>query len=261
MRKVLLTIAGYDPTSGAGAVLDINVFQHLGFAGMGILTSLTAQNTRQVQKVICPPQDSLWNQYQTLEEDVFISGIKVGMVGCATNIPQIGRILSLHTRIPRIVDPVFLSSSGTWLLKKQAIPDYLKAVSGQTDLITPNAREAALVTGLRVKSLEDMQTAAEQIHHLTQIPCLVKGGHLEKETADVLYDGESLHIFKNRRLDVRVHGTGCFLSSSLLAFLCKGEALKTACQKAIDLTHKKMRQSVKVGHGQQLFAFFDPSQH
>lgn len=255
MEKVLLTIAGYDPTSGAGVVLDINVFQHLGFTGMGVITSLTAQNTQQVHKVYCPPPNMIMNQYRSLGDDVKLYGIKVGMLGCKRNIPAVSNILSRNSLIPRVVDPVFQSSSGTWLLEPKAISEYIKAIAGQITVLTPNAQEAALIAGFQVKTLREMKKAAVKIFKLCLAPCLITGGHLEKETTDVLYDGKNHHVFKKTKIDAMVHGTGCFFSSALLAYLSRGEVLKKACHLAINKTHAHIESSVRIGKGQNLFYF------
>jgi len=261
MKKVLLTIAGYDPTSGAGAVLDINVFQHLGFAGMGIITSLTAQNTQQVSRVYCPPANLIMDQYKSLGDDIQLSGIKVGMLGCKKNISPIADILSRNSSIPRIIDPVFQSSSGMWLLEPESIPDFLNGITGKITALTPNAQEAALFTGYKVKPLRDMEKAAKKIHSLCKAPCLITGGHFEKETADLFFDGENIHVFKHRKINAEVHGTGCFLSSALLSYLSRGETIKEACQQAIDMTYANIKRSVRTGHGQNLFSLplsFEP---
>lgn len=255
MKKNLLTIAGYDPTSGAGAVLDINVFQDLGFNGMGIITSLTVQNTQQVSKVYCPPPNMIMKQYKSLEEDVKLFGIKVGMLGKKKNISTVANILSRNSLIPRVVDPVFQSSSGTWLLEPEAISGYIKAFAGQITVLTPNAQEAALITGFQVKTLREMKIAAKKIFKLCLAPCLITGGHFEKETTDVLYDGKNHYVFEQKKIDAGVHGTGCFLSSVLLAYLSRGEALKKACHLAINKTHAHIERSVRIGHGQNLFSF------
>lgn len=254
MNKILLTIAGYDPTSGAGAVLDINVFQHLGFKGMGIITSLTAQNTMQVSRVYCPPPNLIMDQYKSLGDDIKLSGIKVGMLGCKKNISPVTNILSLNSFIPRVIDPVFQSSSGTWLLEPAAIPNYMKAIAGQITILTPNAQEAALITGFQVKTLKEMEKAAKNIYELCEAPCLITGGHFEKETADLFFDGKNPHVFKHNKIDAGVHGTGCFLSSALLSYLCRGEAIKNACQLAINKTYSNITRSVRTGHGQNLFS-------
>ena len=255
MKKVLLTIAGYDPTSGAGAVLDINVFQHLGFTGIGVITSLTAQNTQGVRRVYCPPPNMIMDQYKCLGDDIKLCGIKVGMLGCKKNISPVAKILSENSFVPRVIDPVFLSSSGTWLLEPEAIPNYMKAISGQTTVLTPNAQEAALISGFQVKTLRDMERAAKKIYELYKAPCLITGGHFENETSDLLFDGKSHYVFKFKKTSAAVHGTGCFLSSTLLTYLSRGEPLKKACHLAINKTHEHIEHSVRIGHGQNLFSF------
>ncbi len=260
MNKVLLTIAGYDPTSGAGVVLDINVFQHLGFTGMGIVTSLTAQNTQQVSRVYCPSSNFIMDQYKSLGEDVQLFGIKVGMLGCKKNISSVANILSKNSLIPRVIDPVFQSSSGTWLLEPDSIPDFLSAIAGQMTVLTPNVLEAALITGNKVKNLRDMEKAAKKIHTLCKAPCLITGGHLKKETIDLLFDGKNFHVFMHKKIKTEVHGTGCFLSSALLSYLSRGETIIRACQLAIDKTYANIKRSVRTGHGQNLFSLPLPSE-
>lgn len=255
MKKVLLSIGGYDPTSGAGIGLDVNVFQSLGFHGMGIVTALTAQNTQGVDSLYCPPANWLKTQFRSLSKDVVFAGIKVGMVGHRDNIPVIQEILSQHTSLPRVIDPVFQSSSGTWLLEKDAVPEYLSTVSGHLTLLTPNTLEASQITGLPVKNLDDMKLAAKKIFTLFKMPNLIKGGHLEEEASDVLFDGQDFFLFKHERLDIEVHGTGCLLSSSLVAFLSQGKELKKACRMAVDYSLQSLKNSVSIGRGQRLFSF------
>jgi hydroxymethylpyrimidine/phosphomethylpyrimidine kinase len=254
MKKVLLSIGGYDPTSGAGTGLDVNVFQSLGFHGMGIVTALTAQNTQGVDSLYCPPADWLKTQFRSLSKDVVFAGIKVGIVGQRDNIPVIQEILSQHASLPRVIDPVFQSSSGTWLLEKDAVPEYLSTVSGHLTLLTPNTLEASQITGLPVTNLDDMKLAAKKIFTLFKMPSLIKGGHLEEEASDVLFDGQDFFLFKHERLDIEVHGTGCLLSSSLVAFLSQGKELKKACRMAVDYSLQSLKSSVPIGRGQRLFS-------
>ena len=255
MKKVLLSIGGYDPTSGAGTVLDVNVFQSLGFYGMGIVTTLTSQNTQGVDSLNNPPPNWLRAQFDSLNRDVTFSGIKVGMVGRRDNIAVIREILMLHSSLPRVIDPVFQSSSGYWLIEKDSIPDYLDSVSGLMSLLTPNVHEASLLSELPVTTQNEMKQAAQKISIRYQTPCLIKGGHLQGETADVLYDGQDYHIFKHERLGIEVHGTGCLFSSSLTAFLSRGERLAKACRMAVDYTVQSLHRSIRIGDGQHLFLF------
>ena len=105
-----------------------------------------------------------------------------------------------------------------------------------------------------MKTLEEMERAAKNIHELCEAPCLITGGHFEKETADLLFDGKNSHVFKHNKINVGVHGTGCFLSSALLSYLCRGEGIENACHLAINKTYSNIMRSVRTGHGQNLFS-------
>lgn len=254
-RKVLLSVAGFDPTFGAGIGLDLKVFQELGFQGVAILTSLTSQNTKGISEFRSLPPEFLWNQYQTLINDITISGIKVGMIGSRKNMRIVAQILANHPRIPRILDPVLKSSSGSWLMEEKAIPEYIKEFRGKVTLLTPNLEEASMISGIAVNKLDDMKKAAKIIFKRTQCLCLIKGGHLKKDISDILFDGEQYHVFKMQRLEKKVHGTGCFLSSTLLANFVEGMTPEQAVREATKLTHKAMKGSVQVGQGQHIIDF------
>jgi len=253
-KKILLSIAGHDPTSGAGVSLDLKVFTLLGFQGMAALTSITSQNTKGVRKVHCLSPDLIWDQYQTLGQDVSFSGIKVGMVGCGKNIKVIKRILADNPNIQKVVDPVFKSSSGAWLLERDSIPGYISEIKGKASLLTPNLEEASMISGTKIKNTEDMKKAAKSIFSLSNIPCFIKGGHFPKHTVNLLYDGTKFHSFKKEKIRKKVHGTGCFLSSSLLGYMAKGNSLEKACLLATQLTHKAIKNAIKIGQGQQIIS-------
>ena len=253
-KKILLSVAGYDPTSGAGVSLDLKVFQLLGFQGMAALTSITSQNTKGVREVHCLPPNLLWDQYHALCEDVSFSGIKIGMVGCGKNTEVIKRILEDNPNIPKVVDPVFKSSSGAWLLERDSIPGYISEIKGQASLLTPNLEEASMISGIKIKNTEDMKKAVKSIFSISSIPCFIKGGHFPKQMVNLLYDGKEFHFFKKEKIDKEVHGTGCFLSSSLLGYILKGNSLEKACLLATQLTHKAIKNAIKVGKGQYIIA-------
>jgi hydroxymethylpyrimidine/phosphomethylpyrimidine kinase len=252
--KALLSIAGYDPSSGAGVLLDSAVFRQLGYRGMGVLTAVTVQNTEKVKTFRCLPALFILSQYKTLAEEISFAGIKVGMVGCRKNLPVLGRILTENRTIPIVVDPVFRSSSGTWLLEKEAISSYISEVRGKISILTPNLSEAALVSGQNVKNLKGMKEASRIIADLVESPCFIKGGHLEKRVIDLLFDGRIFHLFEKGKINKDVHGTGCFLSSSLLGYLAKGLPLIKACELASKLTHEGIQKAVRVGEGRYVFA-------
>lgn len=255
MKKVLLSIAGYDPTGGAGSLLDLKVFQHLRFQGTGILTAITVQDTKKVLSFECLSPKLIKEQFRALSKDISLSGIKVGMVGCKDNIRIIGEILAENQGQPKVVDPVFRSSSETWLLEEESISDYLLAIQGQVSLITPNLMEASLISGKPVENLQDMEEISQEIFHRYDLPCLITGGHLTHHATDVLYDGKNLHLFKNNKSTKTVHGTGCFLSSSILCYLAKGKDLYEACKKATALTQRAIDNSISYGKGQNILVF------
>lgn len=252
---MLLSIAGYDPTGGAGSLLDLKVFHHHHYQGTGILTAITVQNTQKVHSIQCLSPDLIKKQYQALSEDILISGIKVGMVGCRDNIPVIKEILDQNQELPKVVDPVFKSSSGTWLLEEESVDDYILSLQGQANLITPNIKEASLLSGKTVENLRDMEEISQEIFHRYHIPCLITGGHLVQSATDILFDGNDLHSFKKEKTMKTVHGTGCFLSSSILCFLADGKDLYHACEQAIALTQSAIDKSISFGKGQNILVF------
>lgn len=217
---------------------------------MGILTSLTSQNTQTVKKVHCPPSRFVSDQYSHLRADVEFSGIKIGMIGCEDNIPIIVKILSDDPKKPIVIDPVFKSSAGNWLFDKKSIPAYMAKIRAKASLLTPNLAEAEWISGMKVQNVEQMKTSAEKIYALTSIPCLIKGGHLSDQKVDILFDGKTFSRFKNKKLKRTVHGTGCFLSSAILCYLVSGSPLDQAVSQAIEATRETIKKAVQIGKGQ-----------
>jgi hydroxymethylpyrimidine/phosphomethylpyrimidine kinase len=253
VRKTLLSIAGFDPTGGAGALLDVKVFESLGFHGAAVLTAVTAQNTLKVKRVFPLAASLVELQYGALEKDLRFAGIKVGMLGSGAAVKAVSGILGKSRKIPRVVDPVLRSSSGAVLLERKAVSRFLEAFRDRASLITPNLDEASLFAERPVRSVEDMEEAARKIHDAVRAPCLVKGGHLRGGSVDVLFDGERLTRFPHARIGKDVHGTGCFLSSAILAGLARGDGLIEACSEGIALAARAIRKAGRVGRGRDVF--------
>ncbi|MBE0712426.1 MAG: hydroxymethylpyrimidine/phosphomethylpyrimidine kinase [Candidatus Aminicenantes bacterium] len=253
MTKNLVSIAGYDPSAGAGVLLDIGVFERLGFRGFGILTAVTAQNPERVDRVFPLAAHAVVGQFGRLSETAVIAGIKVGMLATAENMAAVRRILGQNRHVPRVVDPVFRSSSGAVLLEKKAWPLFLDILGGKADLITPNLEEAEILVGGPVRSVPAMRKAAAEITRAGRIPCLLKGGHLKDKAVDVLYDGREFTDFEHGRSVKDVHGTGCFLSSAILGHLAEGRTLKEACRLGIALVGKAIREAVPAAAGRWTF--------
>lgn len=255
MKKNLLSIGGFDPSSGAGVVLDAKVFESLGFHGTGLVTAVTVQNTRVVKDFFALSPALLRSQFEALKEDIPISGIKVGMIASRRLIPVVAEILASARGIPRVVDPVFKSTSGAWLIEENAVRIYIRALAGKATVITPNMAEASLIARMPVRGVPDMQEAARRIHGIIGFAVLVKGGHLSGQAVNVLYDGKDLHLFTASKLRGEVHGTGCFFSSSLLAFLAGGFPLEQSSRLAAVLTRKGIKAALPLGKGQRVFSF------
>lgn len=253
MRKILLTAAGFDPSAGAGVLLDLKVFGRFGFHGTALITAITTQNTQAVSNIYVVPARLLKEQYRVLAEDLTFAGIKVGMAGSRENLEATGRILAAHKDIPKVVDPIIRSSTGIWLLEKGAAPDYLRTIKKKASLITPNLNEAGWMIKSRVQTVAEMKDAARAIYDVARIPCLITGGHLEKDAINLLYDGRRIYLFGGEKIKKDVHGTGCFFSACLLCFLAKGKPLVNACELATESTRRELRKATRLGRGRHIF--------
>jgi len=254
-QKILLSIAGFDPSGGAGVLLDLKVFQSLGFRGMAVLTSITAQNTERVARVRGLSPRLMLDQYLALAEDVAIAGIKVGMLGSGRNIAPLSQILDANPKIPIVVDPVLKATSGARLMEKKAFGRLIREIGGRATILTPNLTEAVLISGGKIRTVEDMMFAAGRIYGLTGTPCFIKGGHFPGKPADLLYDGRDYVFFKRKKIFKSVHGTGCFLASAILGFLAQGKSLKSAVFLAGRLTHEAIARAVRIGRGRHIISF------
>lgn len=240
-RPALFSVAGYDPSGGAGVLLDVRVFEALGFRGCGILTALTVQNASRVATVVPLAPGFVLEQFEMLRRETRPAGLKLGMAASLENLRAACRILERSRGVPRVIDPVLKSSSGAALLDRQGALRFLDEIAGRAELITPNLEEAALLAGTPVRCLDDMKEAARRIQVRTGMACLVKGGHLRRTAIDVLFDGDGFTVFEKPRLEKKVHGTGCCLSSAALAGLARGLGLRDACRLAVRFTGKAIR--------------------
>jgi hydroxymethylpyrimidine/phosphomethylpyrimidine kinase len=255
MVKNLVSIAGWDPSAGAGVLLDLRVFERLGHQGFGVLAAVTAQSPERVAGVFPLPARAVAGQFGSLTEGLDAGGIKVGMLATFANLKVVSGILAKHARLPRVIDPILRSSSGALLLERKAWPRFLETVAGKAGLITPNLAEAAALTGCPVGNADEMRVAAEKIYRRSGIPCLVKGGHLEGQAADVLFDGNEFSAFAHEKLSRNVHGSGCYLSAAILCYLAEGRPLKEACGLGIFRAGRAIRAAVPGGEGVWVFDF------
>lgn len=250
----LLTIAGFDPGGGAGVLLDTAVFRAFGFDASAVLTAATVQDSAAVSQVRPFPPSFLRSQWAALVREQSFSGLKAGMAGSAANLEEIGRLLAEHPRIPRVVDPIFRSSSGSRLAGAAGRQSVLRAFRENASVLTPNLEEAALLSDRTVRTVADMRAAAADIFDQTGVPCLIKGGHLPGDAVNLLYDGHKVFLFGHKRIRRDVHGTGCLFSAALLAYLVRSKTLENAAREATDWTHQAIRAASPSDKGRAVFS-------
>ena len=227
----VLSIAGIDPSGGAGLLADIKTFSALGAYGCGVVAALTAQNTRAVSGIHEVAPAFLRQQLDALFDDVRVDAVKIGMLASAPLIDTVADVLA-RVRPPFVVlDPVMVAKSGDRLLRADAVAALKTRLLPLATLVTPNLPEAADLLGHEVADTpEAMRAAAEALHAAGAGAVLVKGGHGRSETlTDVLFDGVTCTDYAARRVRTRnTHGTGCTFSSAIAALLPQREALAAA---------------------------------
>jgi hydroxymethylpyrimidine/phosphomethylpyrimidine kinase len=245
----VLTIAGSDSGGGAGIQADMKTFAALGVHGLCAITAVTAQNTKGVAAVMELPPEFIAKQIDTLMDDFEVKFAKTGMLSSADIIRVVAdRVKKYRLRV--VVDPIMVSASGSPLMRADAL-SAIGELLACTELVTPNVHEAEKLSGVRIRSVEDMKRAARKIAELGPKAVLIKGGHLMKKTVtDVLYFKERFEEFSSPRItEETTHGTGCSLSSAIAAELAKGAALNMAIRNARDFVGQAIRWRLKVGHG------------
>jgi len=222
----VLSIAGVDPSGGAGLLADLKSFSALGAYGCGVVAALTAQNTQAVAGVHVPPTDFLRLQLDTLFADVRIDAVKIGMLGTEQIVATVADSLARETPPHVVLDPVMVAKSGDHLLARSAIAMMREALFPQVSMLTPNLPEAGVLLEQRApESVKEMYRAAERLRELLPLSracwVLLKGGHLPgNELTDLLFDGDRMIELSGPRIDTpNTHGTGCSLSSAVAALL------------------------------------------
>ena len=249
MTSVALTIAGSDPSGGAGIQADLKTFQQHGVFGTAVLTLLTVQNTRAVSAVRILDPDFVLAQLDAVLSDIPPVVAKTGALGSAALIEAIAERLP-RWGFPVVVDPVMISKHGQALIDADAVDAVRRKLIPHALLITPNMSEAAVLAELEVNDLASMERAAATIA-LRGVPhVLITGGALETQAVDVLWSEGECHCFATPRVDrPDTHGTGCALSAAITARLARGEAVQAAVQGAKAYVTDGIRTSPRLGGG------------
>lgn len=248
--KTVLTIAGSDSSGGAGIQADIKAITMNGVYAMSAITALTAQNTIGVRAIQESTPEFLREQLDAVFEDIYPNAVKIGMVSSAELIKVIAERLKYYKAYNIVVDPVMLATSGSILMKDNAIQTLIDDLLPLSTLVTPNIPEAEILSGLSIKTKEDMITSAKQIGDNYNCAVLLKGGHSVSDANDLLYSKGELIWFESKRIDnPNTHGTGCTLSSAIASNLAKGFTLNESVQRAKDYISQALYAQLDLGRG------------
>ncbi|MBU0543740.1 MAG: bifunctional hydroxymethylpyrimidine kinase/phosphomethylpyrimidine kinase [Proteobacteria bacterium] len=249
--KTALTIAGSDPSGGAGIQADIKTFQAHGVFGMSVITAVTVQNTQKVYSVQEINPQMVYDQIVYLFEDIRIDAVKIGMVSSIVLIETIAKALKKVNPPVVILDPVMISKSGYRLLNHDAQKVLVRNLFPVAEVVTPNVYEAEALTGMKITTENEMKTAAAKILKLGAKKVVVKGGHLDgKQATDILYDGTLFMELTGKRIETKnTHGTGCTFSSAIASNLAKGADFFQAVSDAKRYITGAIENSLSIGHG------------
>ena len=249
---VVLTIAGFDPSSGAGVTADIKTIAAHGCYGVACITAMTVQSTGGVRRVEGVDPGLVTGTLEELAGDIPISAVHIGMLGTAKVARAVAEFLgrrSGKTKLPHVVlDPVLKSSSGAELLDASGTKVLIERLIPLADVITPNVDEAAVLTGLRVTDLEEMRAAAAKLHEMGSVGVVITGGHLDK-AIDLLSfttkHGVEQEVFKaEKQRSTSTHGTGCAFATAMACHL----ALDRGLAEAALLAKTYVTAAIAAGH-------------
>lgn len=255
MKKVL-TIAGSDSCGGAGIQADLKTMSANGVYGMSVITAVTAQNTQGVFAVQDIDEEIVKAQIDAIFIDIKVDAVKIGMVSKISTINAISEKLKQYNPVNVVLDPVMISKSGFSLLKPESKTSLINKLIPLADIITPNIPEAEEILKEinsdfgSIKTIGQMEKAACEIYKLGCKNVLIKGGHMDIDAVDVLYDGSDLIHYYSERINTKnTHGTGCTLSSAIASNLALGLDIKDAVKAAKEYITIAIRHSLDIGHG------------
>ncbi|MBA4418487.1 MAG: bifunctional hydroxymethylpyrimidine kinase/phosphomethylpyrimidine kinase [Syntrophus sp. (in: bacteria)] len=253
MNKIL-TIAGYDSSSGAGITRDLDVFFSLAIHGLSVPTATVLQGPQGVEAVYPTPEAQFIRTLQLIGRDIDIQGVKIGVVWDRPYCEEIARFLEPREGMPVVIDPVGAAKNGIPLITEKGLSCLVDSLFPLAWVVTPNIPEAALLTGKAIDTVEDMKKAAQAIHGMGPRSVIVKGGHLVGEPVDLLFDGSEFFFFEKQRIDREVHGTGCIFSSALTAFLVLGHTVREAFFAAQAFMTDMLKESYRIDEAGYFYA-------
>ena len=250
-KSKILIIAGSDSSGGAGIQADIKTVTALGSYAMTAITAVTIQNTTGVKSIVSIDPKHISNQIEFTSKDIKPDAIKIGMLNSSKVIKSVICSLDIIKVKKIILDPVMVAKGGTKLIDNAAIQIIKNKLIKKVTLITPNIPEAEMLSGIRIKTIEDMIHAASILIRLGAKNVFIKGGHLHSKILhDIFVNKKEINIIKNRRIATsNTHGTGCTLSSAISTFYSCGKTLKKSCELATKYVNHSIRSNPNYGKG------------
>ena len=251
--KVALTIAGSDSGGGAGIQADLKTFQELGVFGTSAITAVTAQNTLGVHAVYPIEVDGVIAQIRAVLDDFDVKACKTGMLFSAEIIVAVAELLKEYPPIPLVIDPVMIAKGGQSLLQQQAITALKEQLIPLATIVTPNIPEAEVLTGMTIRSDEDIHRAAKKIMKLGAKAVVMKGGHrsdvLDAKDYFLDSDGQSFTVTTPWIQTKDTHGTGCTFAAALTSFLAKGYSMTDSVAEAKQFIQAAIEVGLHIGSG------------
>jgi hydroxymethylpyrimidine kinase/phosphomethylpyrimidine kinase len=241
----VLTIAGFDPSGGAGIIADVKTINDLGCRPVAAITSLTFQNSEGIFGATHESAESLRAQILPIIQEQSLAAIKIGMLPIAELIFEVAQLIQERNLPAPVLDPVLRASSGYRLMEESAVEILQTELLPLARVLTPNVPEAEAFTGLTINDEDDMLAAARQLRERGASAVLIKGGHLNglSEAVDLLDDDGQISWFRGPWVDAQLRGTGCMMSSAIAAGLAKGFELEEAVRLAKDFVAQAIRES------------------
>lgn len=250
MKKVL-SIAGSDPSGGAGIQADIKTITAHKHYAMAVIVSLTAQNTTAVSGVLNCSPEFVEAQIDSVLSDITPDAIKLGMLSNADIMRSVAKMLKKYNCTNIILDPVMVATTGGRLMDESALEVYTKELFNLASVVTPNLPEASALSGMEINNMDDMKAAAIKISNYGCKSVLIKGGHLREDAAvDLLYENGEFSQFCVPKVDTNnTHGTGCTLSSAIACNIASGLSINQSVKHAKEYVTNALKSGLVIGHG------------
>ncbi len=248
--KRVLTIAGSDCSGGAGIQADLKTMSAHGVFGMSVIVSVVAENTSRVLDIQDVSPDMIEKQIDAIYEDIGTDAVKVGMLSTPQCMEAVAKKLEEYAPENVVVDPVMYAKNGCPLMQPSSVAAFIELILPKAFLLTPNLPEAERICSMTIQTPDEMREAARRIHQMGCPNVLIKGGHLDGDALDILYDGTGFHSYTSKRIPTKhTHGTGCTLSSAIASNLGLGLPIDQAVQRAKKYVTTAIEHAPGLGKG------------